>query len=322
MNDTDDIDITLRPAGSTGNRASEAVVASTPPVECAPEVWLSKEAEEFIDRFAEEDTSRERGGVLLGNLLSVNGKEELRIEKAIPAKHTKAGAAHVTFTHETWQEIEEERARVAPDLRIVGWFHTHPGFGVFLSRMDQFIQQHFFNLPWQVAYVVDPVRNQRGFFRWSNGRAVPVGEYRLYSTGGVHVPATAPPAEPPAATAQPVPARPQLGYVACLALGLVAGLAIGYWVTGLTVRPPAPIVREIVRYSPGAQASKGPEPQHYRVEPGDTLWSIAQSNLGDGRRWPEIARMNRLRNPNLIRPGWYLHIPPPFNAPEVTTGER
>ena len=44
--------------------------------------------------------------------------------------------------------------------RIVGWYHTHPGFGIFLSGMDLFIQDHFFNLPWQVAFVYDPLRRR------------------------------------------------------------------------------------------------------------------------------------------------------------------
>ncbi|MGW3615217.1 LysM peptidoglycan-binding domain-containing protein [Micromonospora sp. NPDC005163] len=57
----------------------------------------------------------------------------------------------------------------------------------------------------------------------------------------------------------------------------------------------------------------------YTVKRGDTLSEIAERCLGDARRWPDIFALNRgarfpgvggtLRNPNLIYPGWTLHLP-------------
>ena len=60
----------------------------------------------------------------------------------------------------------------------------------------------------------------------------------------------------------------------------------------------------------------GPE-QTIVVEPGDTLWQIAQDHLGGGDRYPEIAAAStelqtdgtRLVDPDLIRSGWTLHLP-------------
>jgi nucleoid-associated protein YgaU len=49
----------------------------------------------------------------------------------------------------------------------------------------------------------------------------------------------------------------------------------------------------------------------YEVQPGDTLWGIAQSQCGDGSVWPKIYHDNRWiigNNPNLIRPGQVLYI--------------
>jgi LysM repeat protein len=45
------------------------------------------------------------------------------------------------------------------------------------------------------------------------------------------------------------------------------------------------------------------------VQPGDNLWTFAQRYLGDGSRYPEIARLNGITNPNLIYPGQRLAIP-------------
>jgi proteasome lid subunit RPN8/RPN11 len=49
---------------------------------------------------------------------------------------------------------------------MVGWYHTHPGFGIFLSGMDLFIHQNFFTQIWHVAYVLDPRARTSGFFCW------------------------------------------------------------------------------------------------------------------------------------------------------------
>ncbi|QTE30048.1 LysM peptidoglycan-binding domain-containing protein [Pengzhenrongella sicca] len=63
----------------------------------------------------------------------------------------------------------------------------------------------------------------------------------------------------------------------------------------------------------------------HQVAAGETLWSIAQDNLGDGERYPEIFDLNAgapqldggaLTDPDLIRPGWLLTLPPaPTSAP-------
>jgi len=53
-----------------------------------------------------------------------------------------------------------------------------------------------------------------------------------------------------------------------------------------------------------------PEPQRtYIVKPGDSLWAIAQKELGDGNRYGEIAKLNNISNPSLIHPGQKLKLP-------------
>jgi len=51
----------------------------------------------------------------------------------------------------------------------------------------------------------------------------------------------------------------------------------------------------------------------YTVEPGDTLWSIAQAQLGDGNRYREVVERNKesypsLENSTSVRTGWQLNI--------------
>lgn len=50
----------------------------------------------------------------------------------------------------------------------------------------------------------------------------------------------------------------------------------------------------------------------YTVQEGDSLWSIAEENLGNGNRYKEIAKMNkgRIKNENEVSVGTRLVIPP------------
>jgi len=50
---------------------------------------------------------------------------------------------------------------------IVGWYHSHPGYGIFLSDTDIKSQITFFNQPCHVALVIDPTRGEYGFFKLS-----------------------------------------------------------------------------------------------------------------------------------------------------------
>lgn len=50
----------------------------------------------------------------------------------------------------------------------------------------------------------------------------------------------------------------------------------------------------------------------YVVKSGDTLSDIAQSEMGDAKRWPELYEANKDavgKNPDLIHPGLELKIP-------------
>ncbi len=107
-------------------------------------------------------------GVLVGNLCW-DGEPYLLIDARIEGKYADHQAGSVTFTSETWDYIHDELAKKYPDKRIVGWYHTHPGFGIFLSNMDFFIHENFFSIKWQPAYVFDPQAETEGFFFWHNG---------------------------------------------------------------------------------------------------------------------------------------------------------
>jgi proteasome lid subunit RPN8/RPN11 len=126
-----------------------------------------------VDGHARSDTSVELGGILLGErCIDPGARHFVHVTAALVAKHYESSRGSFKFTHDTWSEVTRERHAKYPDLQIVGWYHTHPGWGVFLSGMDDFICRHFFNHPLDIAYVIDPCQNERGMFFWQ-------GEQRL-----------------------------------------------------------------------------------------------------------------------------------------------
>lgn len=58
-------------------------------------------------------------------------------------------------------------------------------------------------------------------------------------------------------------------------------------------------------------AETAPVLKTYTVKSGDTLWSIAKKNLGNGDRYTEIYNLNKnkIKNPNLIYSGQVLTLP-------------
>jgi proteasome lid subunit RPN8/RPN11 len=110
-------------------------------------------------------------GVLVGNVYCDQAGPFVLVENMVAGKATSADAGHVTFTAATWQHIHSEMDRSYADHRIVGWYHTHPGHGLFLSEMDLFLHNSFFGLHWQVALVYDPQLLEDGMFSTTAGMA-------------------------------------------------------------------------------------------------------------------------------------------------------
>jgi len=146
------------------------------------QIFLREETLREIMIYAKSNVNRELGGVLAGSFFQWKEKLWIEIDGYIKAEHYVNTAASFKFTHDSWSAISREKERRFNDKPIVGWQHTHPGYGVFLSNMDMFIQNNFFNLPYQVALVVDPRADTLGFFQWKHRRVHPCGFYYIYDT--------------------------------------------------------------------------------------------------------------------------------------------
>lgn len=150
-------------------------------------IYIHQKVYAQIHKFAANKTENEHGGILVGRILNEMGKENTIIEGFIEAKYNAATPTTLTFTHETWDYFHSELARKHKDKKIVGWIHTHPNFGIFLSENDRFIQQNFFTDANQVAYVVDPIQNDEGFFFWIDEKLERCPGFYLYDKIGTKI---------------------------------------------------------------------------------------------------------------------------------------
>ena len=145
-------------------------------------VYLHIEVMRAVEAHAASFPEREVGGVLLGKFAVYQDRPYVRVEQVVLGLKAEGSATQLTFTHETWRQINEAKDREHPDLQIVGWYHSHPDLGIFLSRDDLYIHRNFFANERQVALVVDPINHDRGLFVWQHGEVKRDGGLRVYAT--------------------------------------------------------------------------------------------------------------------------------------------
>src|SRR5262245_37640379 len=140
-------------------------------------IFFAPEIHARIWQHAGENKGVEICGVLVGKWGKDADGPFVAVTETVRGEAATNKFAEVTFTHETWARINQEMDTKFSHLTIVGWYHSHPDFGIFLSDRDLFIHQHFFSGPGQVAYVIDPVRDLEGVFAWRHGKAAPLSHF-------------------------------------------------------------------------------------------------------------------------------------------------
>jgi proteasome lid subunit RPN8/RPN11 len=101
------------------------------------EVFFSIEALETLTRHLDTNLQIEQGGILFGNAYqdSTYGIY-VEITAAVPAPQTIGTVAHLEFTPDSWLSIMNYARAQHPTENLVGWYHSHPNHGVFMSGVD------------------------------------------------------------------------------------------------------------------------------------------------------------------------------------------
>ncbi len=150
-------------------------------------VFLSQSAFCRISLHSNSEMDDEVGGALVGLWCQDRDTDEqfVVVQHMLPARHTRQGSVYLTFTQDTIVEFHNEIEKNHNGKRIVGWYHTHPRMGIFLSHYDTWLHNNFFPEPWQVALVVEPHKSLAGFFiRRDDDALDPTRYFGFYELNG------------------------------------------------------------------------------------------------------------------------------------------
>ena len=138
-----------------------------------------------------------------------------------------------------------------------------------------------------------------------------------------------------------LPQHAARGLVATAAMLFIAGSSVGNAAAAIAAAPVAPITATATSGTVATQASSDAAKataetnektqqdaqiatRSYTVRPGDTLWRIAEHELGQGKRYHEIVSLNAERlskGADFLRPGWTLQLPADSNTVVVQPGD-
>jgi proteasome lid subunit RPN8/RPN11 len=128
-----------------------------------------------------------RGGAEIGGiLLGVFRNGLLTIDESVSFNCEHAFGPSFVLSPRDFSTLEQllATAKKNPNLRPVGWWHSHTRTEIFLSDADQEIHNRFFPEPWQVALVLKPHTFQPMragfFFREKDGSMHGAATYREF----------------------------------------------------------------------------------------------------------------------------------------------
>ena len=101
------------------------------------------------------DPHVEHGAFLLGKYIQTDsGQYTITIDQLVVVEAEQQSISNIQFGSEAWLTLDTAMED-NPEVKIVGWFHTHPGHGIFLSRDDLNVSYTYFNKPYQLALLLD-----------------------------------------------------------------------------------------------------------------------------------------------------------------------
>lgn len=114
-----------------------------------------QKAEEYFSVLA---ASKLEGlGLLVGSNFEYEDANYLQIVDFITGE-TNSSAVSVSFSKHAFEKLAGDLKE--RDEIVVGWCHSHPTYGCFLSATDVNAQRSFFNEDFHVAGVFDPMRKE------------------------------------------------------------------------------------------------------------------------------------------------------------------
>ena len=109
---------------------------------------------------------RRKWRILVGTKRNLKSLEEygILVEHFVPLAPSRGGTSRFALSRDHYMALQKQLSSSSSNLRIVGWMHSHPGFGVFLSAFDKEQHERLFPRPWQIAYVIDAQHGDRALY--------------------------------------------------------------------------------------------------------------------------------------------------------------
>lgn len=155
------------------------------------DVWITPQADrQVMAHLRAMDV--EQGGLLVGRAFADPDSALLahvRITGCAPAGDAQGTAFSLRMGSRVWQAAQ---ALLEPGDLIVGWYHSHPGLGAFFSDTDRQTQRAFFNNPYSIGWVIDPLDGDEALFLGGDCLPTSRGPDRLQPSAAASGPADDP----------------------------------------------------------------------------------------------------------------------------------
>jgi len=286
-----------------------------------------------IKAFLSSDKEKELGGVLLGEVYADDeGKNFVLLNEFVIALYTESNITRLTFTHSSWEYMNNKIDKEYPGKKILGWFHSHPGHTVFLSSYDKFIHENFFSQDFCVAYVYDPIHNDDGFFYKKDNVLVKAGCYYIYSQFMKSIGNQTYPYEEPKKEKKTIKSNLFFYLIFILALLiLIVSVKLATKYTEISkkdaeIQDLSNRIKELkdenTKINQRLESISRSLPQDndsivntpniikHQVKPGETLRSIAINYFKDEGKYNLLIRHNKLKDEYDIAVGQVIEIPP------------
>ncbi|GMM28535.1 proteasome regulatory particle lid subunit [Martiniozyma asiatica (nom. inval.)] len=143
-----------------GGRLGGAAAANAPPIDTAETVHISSLALLKMLKHGRAGVPMEVMGLMLGEFVDDYTITVVDVF-AMPQSGTGVSVEAVDDVFQT--KMMDMLKQTGRDQMVVGWYHSHPGFGCWLSSVDVNTQQSFEQLnPRSVAVVIDPIQSVKG----------------------------------------------------------------------------------------------------------------------------------------------------------------
>ena len=127
--------------------------------------YVNKHAEAKMRNhaLAYRDKKLEVMGLLLGEVRAWQGHEYVLVRDVVTTD-LDATSVSVKFDNQGFEKLFAGLDDAGFDYVVVGWYHSHPGYGCFLSETDIKTHGGIFVSSHQVAIVIDPLNFQMEAF--------------------------------------------------------------------------------------------------------------------------------------------------------------